>query len=183
MDLEPGVSSDEVEAESEREPLKAQTPQDKSSSTPRRKHPGRQDLPSHLERIEQIVACTTEQCNCGNCGKQTTVIGDEETEVLDVRPAEYYVKVIRREKRAPRLRRAGSADGACARAHRGEVGSVRPGDHRGDGWQVLRVGELLIPISAAIKREVLAGTYIQADETRIHPGNHTVDIWGAEQRS
>ncbi len=38
--------------------------------------------------------CTPEQCNCGKCGKQTTVIGYEETEVLDVRPAEYFVRVI-----------------------------------------------------------------------------------------
>ena len=103
LDLEPGVSSEEVEAESEREPLKAPPAQDNSSSSkPRRKHPGRQELPSHLARVEQIVACTPEQCNCGNCGKQTTVIGYEETEVLDVRPAEYFVRVIKREKRACR---------------------------------------------------------------------------------
>ena len=37
---------------------------------------------------------------------------------------------------------------------------------------VLRVGELLIPISAAMKREVLAGTYIQADETPIGVQTH-----------
>ena len=52
--------------------------------------------------LAEIVACTPEQSNCGRCGKQTTVIGYEETEVLDVRPAEYYVKVTRREKRACR---------------------------------------------------------------------------------
>ncbi len=75
LDLEPGVSTEEVEAESEREPLQAQKPQDKSPGTPRRKHPGRQELPSHLERIEQIIRCTPEQCNCGKCGKQTMVIG------------------------------------------------------------------------------------------------------------
>jgi hypothetical protein len=58
LDLEPGVSSEEVEAESEREALNSPPAQDKSSIKPRRKHPGRQELPSHLERIEQIVACT-----------------------------------------------------------------------------------------------------------------------------
>jgi transposase len=102
LDLEPGVSSEEVEAESEREPLQPQSAQDKLSSKPRRKHPGRQELPSHLERVEEIVVCTPERCNCGQCGRQTTVIGYEETEVLDVRPAEYFVKVIRREKRVCR---------------------------------------------------------------------------------
>ena len=100
LDLEPGVSSEEVEDESEREPLKAPPAEGNSSSSkPRRKHPGRQELPRHLARVEQIVACTGEQCNCGKCGKQTTVIGYEETEVLDVRPAEYFVRVIKREKR------------------------------------------------------------------------------------
>jgi transposase len=59
-------------------------------------------LHSHLERIEQIVAFTPEQCNCGKCGRQTTVIGYEQTEVLDLRAAEYYVREIRREKRACR---------------------------------------------------------------------------------
>ncbi len=40
--------------------------------------------------------------NCGKCGKHPTVIGYEETDVLDVRPTEHWVKVIRREKRACR---------------------------------------------------------------------------------
>ena len=37
---------------------------------------------------------------------------------------------------------------------------------------VLRVGELLISIAAAMKREVLAETYIQADETPIGAQTH-----------
>ena len=35
-----------------------------------------------------------------------------------------------------------------------------------DGW-VMRVGELLRPISAAMARELLSGDYIQADETPV----------------
>ncbi|MGC8795104.1 MAG: IS66 family transposase, partial [Bryobacteraceae bacterium] len=35
-----------------------------------------------------------------------------------------------------------------------------------DGW-VMRVGELLTPVAAAMRRELLAGTYIQADETPV----------------
>ena len=203
LDLEPGVSSEEVKAESEREPLKAQTPQDKPSSIPRRKHPGRQELPSHLERIEQIVACTPEQCNCGKCGKQTTVIGYDETEVLDVRPAEYYVKVIRREKRACRdceeqgvqtapvperiVAKSVLSDQVIIEAVINKYCASLPLYRQqaiikrdagveialstlNDG--VLRVGELLIPISTAMKREVLAGTYIQADETPIGVQTH-----------
>jgi transposase len=208
LDLEPGVSSEEVEAESEREPLQPQTPQDKPASKHRRKHPGRQELPAHLERVEQIVACTLEQCNCGRCGKQTTVIGYEETEVLDVRPAEYYVKVIRREKRACRdCEEQGVATApvperivaksvlsdqviievlvakCCASLPlyrqqaiiKRDAGVQIAVSTLNDG--VLRVGELLIPISAAMKREVLAGTYIQADETPI--GVQTHDKRGA----
>ena len=46
LDLEPGVSSEEVEAESEREPLKPPPSEDSTSRKPHRKHPGRQQLPS-----------------------------------------------------------------------------------------------------------------------------------------
>jgi transposase len=102
LELEPGVSSEEVAAESEREPLSAApaTPEDKTGPKPAREHPGRQRLPAHLDRVEKIVACTPAQCTCGGCGKDTTVIGYEESEQLDVAPAKYFVLVIKREKRA-----------------------------------------------------------------------------------
>src|SRR5438270_11035765 len=106
LDLEPGVSSDEVAAESERGPLtgpdqgKQAKAENEAQDKQRRKHPGRQKLPSHLQRVEQIIACSAEQCTCSQCGHQTEVIGYEETEVLDVRPAEYFANVIKREKRA-----------------------------------------------------------------------------------
>ena len=73
------------------------------SETPRRKnqqHPGRNELPAHLERIEEIVAWAADQCRCGQCGAQTRVIGYEETEVLGMKPAVHFVRVIKREKRA-----------------------------------------------------------------------------------
>src|SRR5271165_4180365 len=57
-------------------------------------------LPAHLPRIEKIIACTPEQCVCGNCGKENSVIGYEKSEQLDVKPAEYFVVVTKREKRA-----------------------------------------------------------------------------------
>ena len=37
---------------------------------------------------------------CGNCGKENSVIGYEKSEQLDVKPAEYFVVVTMREKRA-----------------------------------------------------------------------------------
>jgi hypothetical protein len=104
LDLEPGVSSEEIAAESEREPLTAPDaetkPQGEQEKKPRRKHPGRNELPGHLARVDQIIACTPDECKCGQCGKETAIIGYEQSEVLDVKPAEYFVRVVKREKRA-----------------------------------------------------------------------------------
>ena len=75
LELEPGVSSAEVEAESERAQLKLLFKKPRT-------HPGRQELPPDLPRVEQIIACTPEQCVCGNCGKETTLIGYESAEQL-----------------------------------------------------------------------------------------------------
>jgi transposase len=93
LELEPGVSSAEAEQESQREQLSL--PLKRAS-----KHPGRQELPANLPRVEQVIACTAEQCVCGMCGKETTVIGYESSEQLDVEPAKYFVRVTKREKRA-----------------------------------------------------------------------------------
>src|ERR1019366_7953306 len=94
LELEPGVSSAEGEGKRQREPL--------PSNKPTHKHPGRQTLPADLPRVEKIVACTPEQCVCGSCGAETTVIGYEESEQLGVDPAKYFVLVTKREKRACR---------------------------------------------------------------------------------
>ena len=69
LDLEPGVSDVEVKAESERGPLP--TPAKKQN----RKHPGRQELPADLPRVERVIACAPEQCACPACGQPTVVIG------------------------------------------------------------------------------------------------------------
>ena len=153
LDLEPGVSGEEVAAESERAPVaplaedkQDETPADKTQGKPRRKHPGRQALPAHLERLEQIVACTAEQCACAQCNQETQVIGYEQTEVLDVRPAEYFVTVIKREKRACRqcegqgVRTAAAAERIAAKS----LLSDRV-HHRSGGGQVLRVTASLSP--------------------------------------
>ena len=93
LELEPGVS--EMIAGGERAP---------PGRSPRRreapKHPGRQELPANLPRVERILACTPEQCVCQGCGKETVVIGYEESSQLDVEPAKYFVLVSKREKRA-----------------------------------------------------------------------------------
>jgi len=110
LELEPGVSTAEVEAETEREPLPVSPLKAKSRATGR--HPGRQELPASLPRVENIVACTPAQCVCKSCGKDTAVIGYERSEQLDVKPAEYIVVVTRREKRACK----GCADGVSTAA-------------------------------------------------------------------
>jgi len=104
---EPGVSSEEVAGEVERGPLPdasaSSLPGNTSAAKPssaRQKHPGRNEFPAHLERVEKIIACAPNQCACGKCGKEKKVIGYERTEVLSMKPAEYYVTVLLREKRA-----------------------------------------------------------------------------------
>ena len=64
LEVEPGVSVAEVAAQSQREPL---TPRPAKPSA--RPHPGRQQLPAHLPRVERLIACTPEQCLCGQCGR------------------------------------------------------------------------------------------------------------------
>ena len=93
-DEEPGVTAQEVEAEAGREPMP------KMPSRQRKAHPGRERLPEHLPRVEKVIGC--QERNCRACGKQTTVIGYDESEQLDVEPARYLVRVIKREKRACR---------------------------------------------------------------------------------
>ena len=109
LELEPGVSAAEVEAESQREPLPSSSPVT-SKNRKSGKHPGRQELPAHLPRVERVIACTPEQCVCKSCGKDTVVIGYEQSEQLDVEPAQYFVVVTKREKRACR----GCAEGVSA---------------------------------------------------------------------
>src|ERR1039457_3306858 len=90
---EPAVSSEEIVAESQRVPLAEESNEEKTKTPPaqqqkkRKPHPGRNELPAHLERVEKIIACAADECRCGKCGAETSVIGYEETEVLGMRPA------------------------------------------------------------------------------------------------
>jgi transposase len=208
LELEPGVSSAEVKAESERDQLKLPL-------KPRKKHPGRQELPANLPRVEKIIACTPEQCVCGNCGKENSVIGYEKSEQLDVKPAEYFVVVTMREKRACKACEEQGVECAPVPVRIIEKGLAsdrvvidtvvsKYADHLPlfrqsaillretgidlsratlDGW-VMRVGDLLRPITAAMGQELVSGTYIQADETTVgvqmHDNrgkNHQAYLW------
>jgi transposase len=216
LESEPGVSAAEVEAESQREPMPvtASSGSAAASGSGSRRHPGRQQLPASLPRVERVIACTPEQCVCQGCGKQTAVIGYEQSEQLDVEPARYFVLVTKREKRACRSC-AGGVKAAPLPARIIDKSLVsdqvvidtlvsKYSDHLPlyrqsavleretgiaisratmDGW-VMQVGALLLPVSAAIGRELLGGGYIQADETpvpvQMHDGrgkNHQAYLW------
>jgi len=198
LEFEPGVSSTEVAAESERDAL-----QPTAEKKKRRKHPGRQTLPADLPRVERVIACTPKQCVCGSCGAETKVIGYEVSEVLDVKPAEYFVEVTKREKRAcKKCEEQGVAMAPLpARIIAKSLVSDRIivdtivskyADHNPlyrqsviflrdagidisratmCGW-VMTVGELLAPVVGAMRRELLAGSYIQADETTVDVQMH-----------
>lgn len=171
-------------------------------------------MPADLPRKERVVACTPDECRCQRCGKPTEVIGYEQSEQLDVEPAKYFVLVTKREKRACRCCQEGVKTAAVPPriiekslvSDRVVIDTVisKYCDHLPlyrqsaileretgveisratmDGW-VMRVGELLMPVAGAIGKELLAGGYIQADETpvdvQMHDGrgsNHQAYLW------
>ena len=103
LEGEPCVTSAEVETEAavaQNDPAAAQARPPRRQRKPNENHPGRVALPAHLERREVIVACEPEQCRCGICGEENPVIGYEVSEELDLVPAQYFVRVTKREKRA-----------------------------------------------------------------------------------
>ena len=201
LDLEPAVSSEEIAAESQRGPLPDAIESNNTTDKQRRarqNHPGRNELPAHLERVDKIIPCAPEQCMCGKCGGDTKAIGYDVSEILDMKPVEFFVTRILREKRA------------CARCIEQGVATaptlvrVAPKSIFSDeviinflvskycdasplyrqraillrdlgidvalstiNDAVLRAGELLIPIVDGMARNLLAGNYIQADETYV----------------
>ena len=218
LDLEPAVSSEEVAAEVERGPLTDTTENNNAVDKQRRSrqnHPGRNELPAHLERVDKIIPCAAEFCTCGKCGGETKVIGYEVSEVLDRKPAAYYVTRILREKRAcadcieqgvvtapTPVRIAPKSIFSdetiisfliCKYADATPLYRQRAILLRDFGVDValstindsvLRAGELLIPIIDWMKRDLLAGNYIQADETYVgvqtrekKGENHTGYFW------
>jgi transposase len=56
-------------------------------------------LPDTLERREQIIPCHPQDCQCAKCGAERPVIGYETREELVCEPAQFWVRVIKREKR------------------------------------------------------------------------------------
>jgi transposase len=104
LTLETSVSAAELAQEAslgaeQKAGLEAPQPQEQKKS---RNHPGREPLPAHLPRQEVVIACPAEQASCPVCHQPNAVIGYDLSEELCVKPAEYFVKVTKREKRACR---------------------------------------------------------------------------------
>ncbi len=208
FELEPVVSGVIVQEKDELTPVRGST---KRSC----KHPGRQELPANLPRVERVLPCTPDQRMCKRCGKDTVVIGYEESSQLDVEPAKYFVLVTKREKRACRsceelgvvsaplppriIEKCLASDRIVIDTVVGKYCNHTPLHRQSmilkrdidleisratlDGW-VLKVGELLVPMVGAMRRELISGSYIQADETPVdvqtHEGrgkNHQAYLW------
>ena len=92
------VEAGEVAQEAGRPEAERQNPLPKARP-PRPNHPGREALPEHLERREEIMACCAQDCQCSKCGAERPVIGYETREELGCEPATFFVRVIKREKR------------------------------------------------------------------------------------
>ena len=204
---EPSVTADEVEAEAAREAVI------KAPVRERKTHPGRERLPENLPRVEKVITC--EERNCKACGKETIVIGYDQSEQLEVEPVRYFVRVTKREKRACRGCKQGTVTMAPLAARIVEKGLASDAvviqtvvskycDHVPlyrqammlereagleisratlDGW-VMRVGELLQPVVAAMRRDLLSAHYLQADETTVpvqmhdkRGSNHQAYLW------
>ena len=143
------------------------------------------------------------------------MIGYETSEVLDVKRAEYFVELTKREKRACKKCEEQGVVAAPLAARIIDKSLVsdrviidtlvkKYADHcelyrqssilKRDtgieisgatmcGW-IMRVGDLLIAVSGAMRRELLAGSYIQADETPVdvqtddgRGTNHHAYLW------
>ncbi len=208
LDEEPSVRTEEVEQETTR----SQPIVKKKRGNPR---PGRVELPAHLPRVEEIICCSSEQCHCGQCGIEKKVIGYESSEVLEVKPAEYFVRVIKREKRvcpscpeegvvcaAPPVRIV--EKGKLSDAFIVEVMIKKYRDHNplfrqeasllSDAgleidrstlcFNVMKAGELCMALAREMKKDLLEGRYIQADESpvgvqdgRTQGRNHQAYMW------
>lgn len=204
---EPSVTADEIEAEAAREAVI------KAPVGERKTHPGRERLPENLPRVEKVITC--EERNCKACGKETIVIGYDQSEQLEVEPVRYFVRVTKREKRACRGCKQGTVTMAplaprivekCLASDAVVIQTVvsKYCDHVPlyrqammlereagleisratlDGW-VMRVGELLQPVVAAMRRDLLSAHYLQADETTVpvqmhdkRGSNHQAYLW------
>ena len=191
LELEPGVTREEVAAEA------AQPAREKQLKRRPAPH-GRAPLPAHLPRIEEIVRVPDDQRHCETCCCPKCCIGYDVAEVLDLKPVELFVRVIKTEKLAcPAHPEEGITAGASAPR-------IVPGGKLSDAflidvllkkyqqhlplyrqsqtlWReakldlsrstlcdgVMAMGTLLLLVNEAQRHELLSRGYLQADETPV----------------
>jgi transposase len=206
-DQEPGTTLDEVEAEAQRPPLS------EAPRRERRPHPGRQHLPENLPRVEEVVPCAKKACpQCGAETVVIGYDESEQLDVEPARHFVRVIKREKRVCRccqtgsvmmpplAPRIVEKGLASDRVvvetilakysdhlplyrqAAILQRDAG-VEIGRATLDGW-VMRVGELLEPVVAAMRQDLLHASYLQADETivpvQMHDkrgANHQAYLW------
>ena len=202
---EPSATRDEVEAEARREPI--------TRSPARKPHPGRKPLPDKLPRVEEVIACATCTCaSCGEptavIGYDESEQLDVEPAHYFVRVTKREKRACRRCENATviaaplaeRIVEKGLASDTVVintvvakycdhlPLYRQAVmlereAGVEIGRATLDGW-VMRVGELLAPVIAAMRRNLLTASYLQADETTVpvqmhdqRGENHQAYLW------
>ena len=186
LDLEPGVQLAEVEAEASRQESEKKVDaapegkQRKKRAAYSRAHPGRSPLPAHLPRKEVIIPC--EEAPDG------PLVGYEVREELVIKPAEFYVQVLKREKRlaviadrrtiitAPMplriIEKCRFEDSVIIELVVRKYCDHQPAFRQRMIWErdhgcILRAGELFQPLARVAGEELKKGGYIQADETRV----------------
>ena len=210
LDLEPGVSDVEVQAEAEREPLPMPAkPETKRKHPGRQSLPA--DLP-RVERVIACTPeqCTCKACGQAT----TVIGYDVSEQLDVEPAKYFVTVTKREKRACKRCEEGGVAAAPVPEriVEKGLVSDrvvidtvvAKYSDHVPlyrqsailqrdagveipratlDGW-VMRVGELLIPIVDVVRRELLAGSYIQADETpvdvQLHDGrgqNHQAYLW------
>jgi transposase len=193
---EVSLTAGEVDTEAELPTAKKQSPLPAKVARPN--HPGRAPLPAHLERREEVIACHPADCRCSQCGAERPVIGYETREELAYAPAQFWVRVIKREKRGAHCQEEQGVVTApvpvqilpksklstefivevLARKYQQHLPVFRQcasllEDHGLDLSRhtltdaILAAGALLVPVVRAQRQELLAGGYVQADETTL----------------
>jgi len=185
----------EVDTEAEQPEPQKSNPLPRAKQ-PRPNHPGRERLPEHLERREEIIPCCPKDCQCARCGAELPVIGYETREELACEPARFWVRVIKREKRGSHCLEEQGVVTAPAPAQivpKGKLSNELVIEVLAQKYQhhvpvyrqcavladeqgielsrktltdaILAAGSLLQPVVRAQRVELLAGGYVQADET------------------
>ena len=187
VEEEPGVSAAEVAAAAKRETIPNQ-PKRK-----RRRHPGRQSWPAHRRRVEPVIAGAEKNCVACDAettviGYDESEQWDVEPTSYLVRVTKREKRAgagcrpgtVTRPPLAPRIIEKGLASDAVviqtvvakycdhlplyrqAFMLEREAG-VEIGRATLDGW-AMRVGELLRPVTQAMRQDLLTATYLPADK-------------------